>query len=322
MHRWTLILLIVTVPFAAASDEATFNNDFQLFQKLFAGDFNNALQVEAEATAGEEATHPWHHYTVRRVNAPQLGESVYYAQINAQGPSGAVVRQRLHVLLPDPEAGVIRQRFFAFSDGTPWVDVHLDPSRLKELELDALRSYPDGCEIIWKREIDQFRGEIPHGSCQVRSPRSGTQLTIVATMVLGADEMWHREAGFSESGAPLFDTPDGKPFRLRRTEPLHCVVRILVDEPTDSWAEHDEILLYDEGGVATVANPHDRQLPYSIRLRQRPAGAGEPDGILELSVHRGDGDRPIASSWTTTDSVRIGVDLSEARVNCRRNPVP
>jgi hypothetical protein len=323
MHRWSLALLVLLAPLCAAFAAAPIDRDLELFLELFEGEFNNDYQVHLERSnaSGSEAAdcHPWHHHTVRRVAAPQLGEHVYYSQINAKGPTGDVVRQRLHVLEADAERGVIRQRFFAFSDGEPWIDVHRNPSRLQALDPDTLRAYPAGCEILWRREIGQFRGEIPHGACQVVSPRSGNQLTIVAEMLLASTEMWHREAGYTEDGQLLFDVAGGAPFQLRRARPFSCLVAASAGE-TGTWKQLERLVLHDQGGLAALAIRHGERDAFTLRLRTRPPETGNGPDMLELAVvGPADGDS-VASTWTSAEATRIGLQLDWLRVSCRQAP--
>ncbi len=325
MSRSILALLMILVPCTTLA-ESPIEDDFRLFRELFEGEFNNGYQVHLErGDPGDGEVpdgHPWHHHTVRQVAAPQLGDHVYYAQINAEGPSGDVVRQRLHVLEADAEHGVIRQRFFAFSDGELWVDAHRNPSRLQSLDPATLRAYPAGCEILWRREIDQFRGKIPRGACEVVSPRSGNTLIIVAEMLLAQSEMWHREAGSTEDGKPLFDAHAGIPFQLRRTHPFTCQVQLSANGDGSSWEPGEQLVVHDQGGSATVTADDEKPGTYTLRLSQTASEPRHRPDRLELAVHQSESAPPLASTWSSLDATRIALQLSWLQVDCQRTPDP
>ncbi len=212
-----LALLCASAPRTARSENPP-DLDLALFLELFEGEFNNAEQAERDraALAAGEITepdvHPWHHHTVRRVEAPKLGRLVYFSQINAEGPDGAVVRQRVNVLEPDPGNGVIRQRFF----GLEGREKPATADEVAGMTPDGLRAYPAGCEVVWRRDGIGYRGTIAPGDCRVVSQRSGTPLLIVAELGLTPDGATHLEGGLDEAHEPVFGPPGGKPFELDR----------------------------------------------------------------------------------------------------------
>ena len=121
MKHLCVALMLVAAPWAVGAEQPL-DKDFRLFMEYFEGEFNNYNQVNFETNEfleeqiPEEARHPWHHHTLRRVAAPAFGEHVYFAQTNAEGPDGEVVRQRVYVLEPDYESGTIQQHFYAIDD--------------------------------------------------------------------------------------------------------------------------------------------------------------------------------------------------------------
>ena len=217
MRRSMIIMVLALAPWATFAEEPA-GVDLERFLALFEGEFNNANQAErdraalAEGEIAESAVHPWHHHTVRRVGASGLGEIVYYSEIRDEGPAGELVRQRVNVLEPDPEAGVIRQRFFGLEGREA-------PATLDEIAAmtpDDLRAYPEGCEVVWRPDGDGFTGAIAAGDCRVVSRRSGRTMLIIAELGLSESGATHMEAGLTEDGQPVFGPPGGAPFELQR----------------------------------------------------------------------------------------------------------
>ncbi len=297
MIRTLVAGAIAIVPLAAAAAGTTAEADLELFLSFFEGEFNNHGQVLDEVRLPASDRHPWHHHTVQRVDVPAFGTRVFLAQINEEGPHGALVRRRLFVIEPDPAHGVIRQRFFALPNEQP-----ADPTDLRWLTPDRVQGYPPGCEIQWKRQIDQFHGHMALGACRVISPRSGNTVRIVADMDLGAGGMWHREEGYREDGTPLFTAPGGVPFKLERTRPFTCAIR-----RADREGDGVDVQLHDLGGIATIS----AGAPRIVRLERRDS--------LELTISGTDG-IPLAKATTDRAATRIGIEISQFAVTCARQP--
>jgi hypothetical protein len=274
--------------------EQPLDDDLRLFLEYFEGEFNNYHQVSAETG---DPSHPWHHHTVRRVEAPAFGEHLFYSQINDRGPDGPVVRRKVDVIEADPTTGHILQRFFAVDDDD------FDPADLAGLSPELLRSYPEGCEVVWRRQADLFVGTIAAGDCEVVSRRSGKPMYIVAELVLAGDQMWHSEGGVDESLQPIFGPPGGVPFKLRRVAYSSCRARQLGgDSPVR------ELHLHDQGGTAELTTAGDEPKAYVLQL----VSATE----LELTVRDSETGTPLAAARTNPEAERIGLQIGSTRIDC------
>jgi hypothetical protein len=207
---------------AAAPAAASPNDDLKLFLSLLEGEFNNAAQAAAESGANggseplpEAERHPWHHHSIRRIEAPAVGDHVFAARILEEGPQGGLVRARVYVVDADPSRAAVLVRFFGLEPAAA-PDGGLDPDRLAGLVPESLRAYPEGCRVVWQRRGEGFTGEIARGDCRVPSPRSGRAVVIAARMELDPARLRHLEEGFDENLEPLFSAPGGLPFELDR----------------------------------------------------------------------------------------------------------
>ncbi len=217
--RWTLIVMTVValIPWPATADAAA-GIDLERFLAMMVGEFNNAAQAErdrdalAEGGIAEADVHPWHHHTVRRVEAPALGGIVLFGQITEEGPEGAVVRQRVNVFEPDPQSGIVRQRFY----GLEGFEAPVTADDVAAMSPDDLRAYPDGCEVVWRPAGEGYRGAISPGDCRVVSQRSGQAMLIIAELGLTAEGTTHMEGGLTEDGKSVFGPPGNTPFDLQR----------------------------------------------------------------------------------------------------------
>lgn len=319
----TMVLLVVVTLAGAVWAEEPVDKDFQLFMEFYAGEFNNHNQVYFETNdhyekeVPEDSRHPWHHYTNTRADAPAFGEFVFFNQINDEGPDGAVVRQRVNVFVPDAETGTIRQTFFAIEPGQERVEYPIGPSDLAKLEPGDLRGYPEGCEVVWRRQADQFLGTIEKGDCAVVSKRSGKTLYIWAEMILSKNESWHAEGGTDADFNPIFGPPDGVPFKLSRVEYLSCWAAFLKDEEAEEWDSFRGIRIGNQGGVTEFATTHDEPRHYRLQLMQTVFPAGNWPDVLELFVFEKGNDKALSYAWTSPDAERIGVNLRWMQVGCQ-----
>lgn len=223
--RETIVVLAVVLLAGATWAEESPDKDFRLFMEYYAGEFNNSDQVQSEKDLDEKLRHPWHHYTISRVDAPAFGEHVFFAQINDESSQGEVVRQRVNAFEFDTETGAILQRFFAIDPGNEGVEYPIGAADLADLGPDDLRGYPDGCQIVWRRQDDGFLGTIAKGDCAVVSRRSGKTLFIWAEMTLSSNETRHMEGGTDAEFNHIFGPPGGIPFKLSR---------VIADSPSGS----------------------------------------------------------------------------------------
>ena len=325
MYAATGILTAVVVMACTPSTswaEKPLDEELRLFLEYFEGEFNNHNQVNFETDDSldeqvpEEARHPWHHHTIRRVDAPAFGEYVFFAQINEEGPDGPVVRQRVHVVERHCQSGTIRQRFYAIEAGQEGVDYPADPTAVAELPRESLRGYPEGCQIVWWRRADRFSGDIAKGYCAVVSRRSGTPLYIAARMELSRDEIWHLEEGFNEDLEPIFGAPGNVPFKLRRVSYYACRVEFLGDPDSDGQRVVHDVRIHDQGGVAEFAAPTPERGPVSVQLSETIFPAGTRPDALQLSVHEKGAGEELASERTTPGADRIGIDVGWVRAEC------
>ena len=163
-----------------------------------------------------ESTDPDNSFIDRRtrVAAPELGDHVFYYQLN-DGPDLEVYRQRILVLNDDAEDGAIRQSAWTLNDPEPFVDATRDD--FAELTLEQVTAtMPEGCEQVWTATDDGFRGYVDPQRCTIISSRTGKPRKIEAESVLTKDALQLAERGFDENDEQLFGTPPGELMTLRR----------------------------------------------------------------------------------------------------------
>jgi len=145
-----------------------------------------------------------------RLDLPNLGAHVFYQQINHR-EGLTVYRQRLLVLTD--ASGRLEQRAYALREPEWYVDANASSfERMTTEDLEEI--LPHGCEQVWTRTDDGFRGYVDPDQCQVISSRTGKARRIEAESHLSRDRLLLAERGYdADSREQLFGSAPNE-FRI------------------------------------------------------------------------------------------------------------
>lgn len=204
--KTTFWILIFSLMASAASGDSEIDD----LAGLMDGKFDtqaSAVELEPDARFVDQR---------RRVAAPQFGDYVFYQQINHREDL-AVYRQRL-LVLEVSATGRIEQRAYAFKEPEWYVDAGAEA--FGSIALDDVEAFmPDGCEQVWTRTEEGFRGYVDPKRCEITSSRTGKQRQIESENVLTESSISLVERGYDpETGEQLFGSPQGESILLGRVE--------------------------------------------------------------------------------------------------------
>ncbi len=148
-----------------------------------------------------------------RIDAPDLGEHVYYYQVN-DGPDLEVYRQRVLVVSVGDD-GAISQVALSFKDPDKYANAPADAFAGLTME-SLLPGLPAGCEQIWSVTDGDFSGYVDPETCMIISSRTGKPRSIEAESILSEKGLLLAERGFDENGEQLFGTEPGEYLTLER----------------------------------------------------------------------------------------------------------
>jgi hypothetical protein len=77
----------------------------------------------------------------------------------------------------------------------------------------------------------------------------------------------------------------------------------------------DGVELHDRGGRARFRTPDGRELELELHGRDWPLSSGRESLVLILNSGKFVED-PLASSWTSLDAARVGIDIGWLAVDC------
>jgi hypothetical protein len=201
----TLILLlagVAPVSAAPAAAEATAvppNTAAQIAEiaRLWAGDFDNGRQVDANLARGEpaapELTRERRTMQVRRIDNPRIGTTVlFYEEFRATQP-GRAHRQRVVSLVFDPATRRIRAEQWFFRTGPAYDRAPLDAAGVAQLGRDAF-THQASCDLYFDYEStwQRWRGGMLPRACVYEHEVDGTVYADFE-MLLYPSQLWYRD---------------------------------------------------------------------------------------------------------------------------------
>lgn len=161
------------------------------------GSFHNHRQVEAHISRGEpvapELSRERREMRVHRLEAPQLGEHVLFYEEMRESKPGVAHRQRLVVLVDDPERGCPRAMQMFFRSGPAYDRPPMDAEQVARMGPDDFQHY-GSCDLYFRHEgaLDRYRGSMLPRACRYVHPVDGP-VYAEFDMLLYPDQLWYRD---------------------------------------------------------------------------------------------------------------------------------
>ena len=151
-----------------------------------------------------------------RIDAPSIGEYVFYLQLN-QGDERQLYRQRVLVLKRNDATEQIEQRTYRLKNAERFIDATNGDGGFNGFSTDDIEEYFEaGCIQVWTETADGFRGYVDPDSCRIISSRTGKPRLIEAENLLTERTLSLAERGFDPDRKQLFGTPPGEFLELTR----------------------------------------------------------------------------------------------------------
>jgi len=182
--RKNLLLLVVVLPWLAACNTTATRGEAALNElvALLPGSYDNIAQARAAPD------HSSLRLAIALVQAPLVGDHVYYVQEMAADDPRRVLSQRLYVLnsVPDSESSAMTQLDFA--EPTRWRNGHENRDLFRSLLMQDLR-VRTGCDLLWKKSESEegFTATNNAQQCRTNSRETGETLKVEQRMELDAD---------------------------------------------------------------------------------------------------------------------------------------
>jgi hypothetical protein len=191
------------------------------------------------------------------------------------------------------------RRAEAPSDGT------LAPADVESME---------GCDLFLVREGVQFRGGTRGRRCLEEV--DGEARWLDYRVVIGDGLFWYRKRTLTVADDELVEEIAGIPhLDLHAARLFSCGISWSSGKPREPRRPVENVELHDRGGRARFRTPDGRWLQLELHGRDWPLSTGRESLVLLLSADRSS-DEPIASSWTSLDAARVGIDIGWLAVDC------
>jgi hypothetical protein len=275
--------------------------------------WSGMYDMSEELIAGRAATSPLAplgdqervQINVRRIPLSWLGSHVLYVE---EYPYDEPFERRRRVLLsiePPAADGAIRVRQFTRRP---------ESTHGGSLAAEDVESI-EGCDLRLTREGEQFRGGTRDHQCLEHSGREPRWIDY--RVVIGEGLFWYRKRTFTVAKDDLVEEIAGFPHvNLDQARLFSCGI---------SWAPQgretgkrralDGVELHDRGGRARFRTPDGRELELELHGRDWPLSSGRESLVLILNSGKFVED-PLASSWTSLDAARVGIDIGWLAVDC------
>lgn len=240
---------------------------------------------------------------VRRIPLPWLGTHVLYVEEYLYDEPFERRRRVLLNLEPAATDGTLHVRQFTRKS---------DSRNPTKLTADDVESVP-GCDLFLRRDGGHFRGGTQGRQCLQRGLREARWLDY--RVVIGEGLFWYRKRMLTLGDDELVEEIAGFPHvDLEEARLFSCGISW---KPQDRAERRplDSVDLHDRGGHARFRTPEGRELQLELHGRDWPLSAGRESLVLILTEGRGAGDT-IASSWTSLDAARVGIDIGWLTIDC------
>jgi hypothetical protein len=241
---------------------------------------------------------------VRRIQVPWLGTHVLYVEEYPYDEPFERRRRVLLSILPGAADGELRVRQYTRRAEAP------NSGTLTATDVESVA----GCDLWLAREGAQYRGGTRGRDCLTQA--RGERRWIDYRVVIGEGLFWYRQRTLTLDGDDIVGEIAGIPhLDLHAARLFTCGIRWSSGKPNETRRPLETVELHDRGGRARFRTPDGRDLQLELHGRDWPLSTGRESLVLILTADRAVGE-PIASSWTSLDAARVGIDIGWLAVDC------
>lgn len=306
-------------PALAAEEKSELRDLREEAVEMILGEWNTYNQVQDQIARGIPVDKRVgdRHDIYKRVDLPQFGTHVVYAQKYKDGDPEKIIIQNIYVFGIDEGRNAVTLELFQPLNSTAIRDAHIYPERLKSLKIANTYRMPPGCRTFWRKQADgTIRGGIDNG-CDLADSPSAQQTgldSIIATsdFVLTPDIWWIRSRAHEGSYNRVYG-PDMH-RRYEKARQFECFGDVTEPTAEKKTRRFRGLVTHDLGGKIEFGGVVGAVQPYSLRLRRiGKMDEDLPGNGLTLTVMR-NGEEAQAS--TSAPSQKISISALEMQITC------
>lgn len=180
---------------------------------MLPGHYDNLAQAQADVRHGIQPPHEALALDIVPIDAPMIGDDVFYVQECAADDPRRVTGQKVIMF------GVVKKEIvqtdFALAEPHRWRNGQLNPDLFKSLMTQDVRS-SKGCSLRWKKSEAHFVGANDPKSCHGSSGPGGGMAQIQSRAELGPDEYATADLAFDRPGHVVRGRQDEPFYRFRK----------------------------------------------------------------------------------------------------------
>jgi len=278
------------------------------------------LHFERRYRMPAEGEHVHWHHIFERIDAPQIGEVVFYGQINEGGRDAPLLHrsQILYKVWIDEARGAVVINGQGPADPEKYVDLHERPELWSEVRMRDPAAI--NCDFLWRRDGEQIFGVLDGktdagrtegpGTCTYMVNKTDVRFVADAEWVLGPDVFWDYDINLM-AGHQFIGRKDRTHIRMYRSRGYECRVTDATGERR--WHAHDR------GASLPVKTRDGRSLQLRLLRAHLPNSAGK--GMfdrLHLMLQKADDENPLHDVETEP---RAAVKLAAEGVSADCSPI-
>jgi hypothetical protein len=327
--RCIALVALLSLPFVAQSALAGpgYEQDRKQLESVmadliawFPGVWDSYPQVHYERTVsmpkGGEHEH-WHR-TFALIKAPQVGEVVFYGQINVDGRDGPVIAgsQVLYKAVIDEKLGAVNIFGQGPLDPEKYENLHERPELWGQVQMREPGAL--NCDFIWRRDGAQLFGVLQGntlekqkygpGTCAFISKRTDEEFRADAEWVLTPDQLWLYDNNWM-ADMLFLGREDRTHIKLYRATPYDCRVK-------DASGTRD-LQAYDRGFKTKVATKDGKTLDLMLLRAEYPSTSGVKDA-LQLTITDSGAKKTVATSQAAALASKINLRNGDVEASCNK----
>ncbi len=241
--------------------------------EFYTGVFDNDSQIWFENRRGypgtEEDKHQRLHAIHTRIHIPSIGDNVFYVEEYIDNDPENIIRQRIVNFKSDIEAGGIVMQVYFLKNPKELRHAYLDIAKLEALSLDDMFGL-DGCDVIFKREGDQFFGQMGSKTCQFG--KEDKKRYSVHNIHLSASKYWRTDQTYLVATDQIYSGhKNSEPHKMRKANFYNCDISFTEKgyyDPSGNDKKYSDLNVHTQGGSVTVHNPIQDKM-YTLQLREK-----------------------------------------------------
>jgi len=285
----------------------------------FPGAWDSFPQIyyERTVTMPEGGEHEHWHRTFGLIDAPQVGDVVFYGQVNVGGRDGPILggSQVLYKATIDETRGVVLIRGQGPADPEQFENLHERPDLWRKVRMRD----PDGirCDFVWRRDgahiVGVLDGRVPErqkygpGTCTYISPRTDAEFYADAEWVLTPELLWLYDLNTMD-GQIFQGREDRTHIRLYRARPYTCTIKDADGKRVVNG--------HDRGYAMTVRSKDGKALDALLLRADFPTEARGLSDNLRLMLNEPGRVQPIALEDGAALAKRISLTAAGVEIRC------